>query len=111
MLYQLVPMLLADESIVIPTRANQITDLGKAIGGLINVLFIIAALATFLYLVLGGIQWITSGGDSKKTEAAGKQITNALIGLVIVAVSWAIMKLVGTVFGIDVFNLKIPVLF
>lgn len=102
------PVLLAEGMNGIPKPPGIIDDLGAFISGIIQLLFLIAALATFLYLVMGGIQWITSGGDSKKTEAAGKQITNALIGLAIVAVSWAVMALVAQVFHINIFNWTLP---
>ena len=45
---------------------------------------IAAALAAFFYLILGGFQWITSGGDKAGTEAAREKITAAFIGLAIV---------------------------
>lgn len=80
------------------------TDLGSVISALVRLLMTVAALATFFYLLLGGLQWIMSGGDSKKTEAAGKQITNALIGLGIVAASWAIMLILEKFFHITVIS-------
>jgi len=86
------------------------TDLGSVITALVRILMIVAALATFLYLLFGGFQWITSGGDAKKTEAAGKQITNALIGLGIVAAAWAFMKIIEIFFKIQVISgpIQIP---
>jgi len=101
------PVLLAEDIPLmspIPTPTTGLQDMGSIIGALIQVLFIIAGLATFIQLVLGGFQWITSGGDPKKTEAAGKQITNAIIGLGIVAVSWAIMKLLETFFNVHILS-------
>lgn len=110
MLYSLIPRVLADDIVInVPDTAP--SDIGKVIGGIIQLLFIVAAIACFLYLVLGGIQWITAGGDSKKTGEAGKQITNALIGLLIVAMAWAIMKVVGQFLGVNIFNLTIPNIF
>ncbi|MBI4066978.1 hypothetical protein HY407_01240, partial [Candidatus Gottesmanbacteria bacterium] len=40
------------------------------ISSLIGLILIIAFLAAFLYLVLGGIKWITSGGDKAGVDAA-----------------------------------------
>jgi hypothetical protein len=79
------------------------------ISGAISLVLIAVALIFFFILVIGGLRWITSGGDEKKVAAARAQITNALIGLVIVFAAWAIMKLIGSVFGIDILgNLVIP---
>lgn len=79
------------------------------ISGVISLLMIIVALVFFFILILGGFKWVTSGGDEKKVGAARSEITNALIGLAIVFAAWAIMKLIGIVFGIDILgNLTIP---
>ena len=80
---------------------------GGIVSGLINLTMIIVALVFFFMLVLGGIKWITSQGDKTNVETARNQITNALIGLAIVFAAWAIMKLIGTLFGVDLFNLNI----
>ena len=74
--------------------------LGTFISNAINVAIAIAALAAFAFLVWGGIQWITSGGDKTQYEAARNRITYALVGLAIVAAAWAVMQLVTKFFGI-----------
>lgn len=82
---------------------------GGMVSGAINLVLILVSLVFFFILVLGGLSWITSGGDEKKVAAARAKITNALIGLVIVFAAWAIMKLIGAVFGIDILGtLTIP---
>jgi hypothetical protein len=79
------------------------------ISGAISLVLIVVALVFFFILVFGGLKWVTSGGDEKKVGEARSQITNALIGLAIVFAAWAIMKLIGTVFGIDILGgLTIP---
>lgn len=79
------------------------------VSGAISLVLIVVSLIFFFILVLGGLSWITSGGDEKKVAAARAKITNALIGLVIVFASWAIMKLIQSVFGITILgDLAIP---
>jgi cbb3-type cytochrome oxidase subunit 3 len=75
---------------------------------LINGILVIAGVIFFFMLVIGGIKWILSGGDKSSTEAARNQITAALIGLVIVFAAWAILTLVGNIFGISLLSLTIP---
>jgi hypothetical protein len=79
-----------------------VTDFGNLISAGIQTAIIVAAILTFAYLVWGGIQWITSGGDKAAYEAARGRITAALVGLAIVAAAWALMKLVGFFFGVDI---------
>lgn len=89
-----------------------INNLGPLISALIGILFIIAALIFFFMLLIGGIQWMTSGGDKAATEAARSRITAALIGLVIVFAAWALMRIVEAFFNITIisgtFNIPTP---
>ena len=81
---------------------------GGIVSGLIRLVLVVAALVFFFILVIGGIRWIASGGDKAQTEAARNQITSALVGLVIVFAAWAIVQLINTFFGINIFELSIP---
>jgi len=94
--------------IPISTPTNSIESIGTLVSSGITAVIVIAGLMTFLYLVWGGIEWLTSGGDKAKYEAARDRITAALIGLAIVSAAWAIMQLVSFFFGIDITNLKFP---
>ncbi len=79
----------------------KITSLGTLISGAVNALLVISAILAFIYLVLGGIQWITSGGDKAGMEAARNKITHAIVGLIVVAAAYAIMILVSSFLGIN----------
>jgi len=82
--------------------------IGSLISGIVGALLIFAFFAAFLYLMLGGFNWITAGGDKTKLQAARDEITNALIGLVVVGAGWAVMTLVGNFLGIEFPNLQLP---
>ena len=88
--------------------ALQDLTIGGIVAGLIRLILVIAALVFFFILVIGGIRWIASGGDKAQTEAARGQITAALVGLVIVFAAWAIVQLINTFFGINIFELTLP---
>lgn len=80
----------------------RITDVGQLISAVVGTLLIIAALLAFFYLILGGIQWITAGGDKTGMEAARNKITHAIVGLIIVGAAWAIMLLVQNFLGVQI---------
>jgi len=86
----------------------QITDVGTLISAVVGTLLVISALLAFIFLIMGGIQWITSGGDKAGMESARNKITHAIVGLIIVGAAWAIMTLVGNFLGISITNLKLP---
>lgn len=78
------------------------------VSGFVKILLVVAGLAFFFILVIGGIKWILSGGDKAHTEGARNQITAALVGLVIVFSAWAIIALIKSFFGVDLLQLTIP---
>lgn len=80
-------------------------DFGDLLSYAIGAIVLIAGIIFFFMLVFGGIRWVLSGGDKAKTEGARNQITAALIGLVIVFSAWAIVSLLGSVFGFSLFDI------
>ena len=82
--------------------SNAPLDLGPYFSNIIGAALTVAALATLIYLVWGGISWITAGGEEKKIESARNRITGALIGLAVVAVSWAIFLVIDNFLGIGI---------
>ncbi len=46
------------------------------------------------FLIYGGFQYITSGGNDELAEAGKKTITNAIIGLVVVILSYVIVTVI-----------------
>ncbi len=68
-------------------------NLGSVLSSLLSFVMALAALIVFVYLIWGGIQWITSGGDKSKTEEARNKITAAVIGLIVLAASYAILQI------------------
>ncbi len=77
---------------------------GGIAGNIVTVLIIIAIILSLVYLVYGGIKWITSGGDKAKVEAARSHITAAIIGVVIALLSYLILNVVVYVFTGKTFN-------
>ncbi|MBI2617636.1 hypothetical protein HYW55_05885 [Candidatus Gottesmanbacteria bacterium] len=79
------PAFAQDTTITISRPANlNITEFGKLIGAIIGAALVLATLAAFFFLLWGGIQWITSGGDKAGVESAQHRIQAALLGLLIV---------------------------
>ncbi len=60
-----------------------------------------AGILLLVYLIYGGVEWLTSGGDKAKIESARAKITNALIGVAIIAAAYAVWIIVLTFFGIN----------
>lgn len=60
-----------------------------------NILYVIigvAGLVAVIYIIIGGINYMTSAGDTSKLEKAKKTILYACIGLIICALAFAIVN-------------------
>ncbi len=86
------------------TENVQDITITQIVSAALLLILVVAAIVFFFMLIVGGIRWITSGGDKTQTEGARNQITAALIGLVIVFAAWAIANLIEIFFGIDLFG-------
>ena len=78
------------------------------VAGAIGIALTVTIIVFFFIFVIGGYRWITSSGDEKKLAIARSQITNGLIGLLIILSSWVIMGILGLVFDINILKLTIP---
>lgn len=109
-LFLQVNQVLADVTNVTITNKGQglkvNTDVGTVIGNGISILFVVASLLVLFYLIMGGINWITSGGDKEKVGKARGMIINALIGLAVLALAFVIWNLVGKIVNVDTNNLQ-----
>lgn len=95
---------------IVPQELQNNTDIITIVRAIIRFILLIAFVLAFIFLLIGGLRWITAGGDEKSVAGARGMITAALIGLVIVLLAFAIIKLVETFFGVTIIsgNLTIP---
>lgn len=90
------------------TKLNSTTNLPSLITDGLGILLTASVLLAFVFLLVGGIRWIMSGGDKKQLETAQKTIQYALIGLVVVLLSFFIINLVGFIFGVNLLKVQVP---
>jgi hypothetical protein len=84
-------------------------DFGNGfIPGFITLLFIIAVIVALVYLVWGGIKWVMSGGDKNALQAAREHVFASVIGLIVVLLVYFIIRLVLSMFGVDVLIWRLP---
>lgn len=75
-------------------------NLGGIINFALNVVFGIAVLIALFYLIWGAFSWITSSGEQAKTAAARQKIVAAVVGLILIAATWAILNIVLQIIGL-----------
>lgn len=99
---------LADQTLTITPPKSGYNDLGVFVSNILTLAFAIAILLVLIMLILGAYEWIASGGDKEAVGKARNRIINALIGLAVLAVTFALTKVFGQFVGIDVTKLVIP---
>jgi NADH:ubiquinone oxidoreductase subunit 6 (subunit J) len=65
----------------------------------ITLFFTVGAIGVIIYFIWGAVDWILAGGDKEKISSARKKITNALIGLTLLALAFVIIAVVGEIVG------------
>lgn len=117
LVYSSILLLFSATQVFAQTKINIAPPTGLPGGGNINtiisfiltILVVIGVFLSVVFLIYGGIKWITSGGDKGAIEAARNQIVGAIIGLVVVILTFVILSLVLQLVGVGgVFNLTIP---
>ena len=63
--------------------------------------FLFAGIVAVILIIYSGIKFILSGGDPKQVEGARKTMTYAIIGFIVILLSFAILNLISTITGVD----------
>lgn len=69
--------------------------LNNVLTWVLAIIFLIA----FIYLIMSGVKYITSGGDAGKATEARNGVLNAIIGIVIVLLAFVILRFAGGLAG------------
>lgn len=71
-------------------------------------LVLVVGIIFFLFMMLfGAITWITSGGEKSAIEGARGRITNAIVGIIILLSTFALLKIIESFFGINILTIDI----
>lgn len=91
-----------------PNEPATIGGIVTIIKNIIKLLVPIAALAFLVMMIIGGFQFMLSGGDPKAAGAARSTLTFAIIGIILVIISWLLLLLIKNVTGVNVTTVEIP---
>ncbi len=73
---------------------NQKQDLRVLVGKIINIVLGFLGAIFLALTVYAGFKYMTAGGNEEKTKEALALLRNAIIGLVIILLAWAITRIV-----------------
>lgn len=69
-------------------------DVGSAVRTAVNILSFVAGAVAIIMVVVGGIKYVTSGGDANAVGSAKNTILYAVVGLVIALLAQALVRFV-----------------
>ena len=73
------------------------------INNLIILIYVIAAIVFVSMILWGAVEWIMSGGNKENYTNARNRIVHAIIGIIFMAIAFAVIKVIGTFTGFEFF--------
>jgi cytochrome bd-type quinol oxidase subunit 2 len=74
--------------------ATPTNTIGNTLRTVVNVITVFAGAIAVIMIIVGGLRYITSGGNSEGTKSARNTILYAVVGLIIVALAQIIVHFV-----------------
>ena len=68
----------------------------------------LVGIASFLFIIKGGVQYTTSGGDMKAIDSARKTLTWSIVGLGFSVTAFFVLQLLSQTFGANILRFVIP---
>lgn len=89
----------------IPGDIATLNCIGPLFQNVVNWLLIFAGVVALFFVIFSGFKYITSGGDPKQLEGARHTLTYAIIGLLVILLSFFIINLIAEVTNVPCIKL------
>ena len=89
-------------AVKLPNDPTKFVDVGSIISKLLPYVYVLAGLSLLVMLILGGVGLMTAAGDPAKIKASYGKISGALIGFLIIFVSYFVLQLLETILGVSI---------
>lgn len=76
-------------------------SIDEFIPNLLQVALIAGSIVSLIYLLVGGIEYIMSGGNQERAKTAKSMISSAVTGLVLLAIVWVLWRIINYFLGIS----------
>ena len=73
-------------------NVSNVSNLQSVITNILNSIIAVSGIVAVIFIIIGGINYMTSSGDSAKVQKAKNTILYACIGLIICALAFAIVN-------------------
>ena len=83
------------------TPTGGLDTAARAIGVLIDFAIIAAVIFAVYLLIRGGLNMMTSGGDKERFAKGRERLRYAIIGLIVIFLSFFLINIIGSFFGVN----------
>lgn len=77
-------------------QIDSLSDITKVAGNIVSILLTAGSVLAAIFIIIGGIKYITSQGDPKAIAAAKNTILYAIIGFILTIAAFAIIRFLTT---------------
>ena len=78
------------------------------IGAAVTFIFIVAVVIALFYLLFGAVRWILSGGDKAAIDSARGTIVAAIVGLIILFLTFLLINVLLGFFNVSIGEINVP---
>lgn len=78
-----------------PGQLVNLSNFKDLLGRVVNILLTFAGAIAVIFLIVGGYQYIAAHGNEEAIEKAKKTITGALVGIIIIIISFAVVAIIN----------------
>ena len=78
---------------------NSSQSLSDLVANVIRILLIFAGVIAIVFVIIGGYQYVVSGGNEETAEKGKKTLINAIIGIVVIVLAYAIINVIVNLVG------------
>ncbi len=75
--------------------------LGAIVIRVLDMVFFFLGAVVVIYLIFGALKFVTSGGDPKAVTSAKNTMTYAILGLIIILLSFLVLNFIGNFLGLE----------
>jgi hypothetical protein len=86
------------------TPPSNITSIADILNEVLPIVYGVAGIAMFGYLIYAGFTWLLSAGDPDKLRKAQDTMLNAVIGLAIVVFAYFGTRVIGGILGLPLLS-------
>lgn len=95
---------------VVPTLGNEpgASTIGPLLSTIFTAMTVVGVIFSVFNLIMGAYLWISAGGDKAQLQKAQQKILNAIVAMMILFSIWALVYLIGSLFGLNLVEIRLP---